>query len=239
MTDYTTDTLGKIGGNAVASAASAIPGKQANLITKQAGEGSDYLTRFRQAIMGQEALPHMFTRIGDELNMPNLRTAAVGLQNQLTNLPETYSKATRGFDVNANQLGRIIGTKAAALQPAVETATNALESAQGVQGQMIAANQAEQAKQLKPYETEQSFLTDRWAREQTGFTSANQQELDGLIAKMNAGVTLSEGEKQRANQLSIAEKGYANALKIAEMNNASSEKIASMKSSSDPLGLFG
>ncbi len=231
--DYANDALGRLGGNDVRDFARSLPGAQAGLIEKQKGESSDYLDRFRQAIMGQEGMSHMYRRIGDELNMPNLRTNAVNLQNQMTNLPETYSKATTGFDVNANQLNRIVGTKSAALAPAVETATNALNSARQQQGDMIGATQADQAKQLRPYETEQSFLTDRWAREQTGFTSANEQELNGLIAKMNAGVQLSEGEQQRINALAVAEKQFQASKYAAD------KQLEGVKYSADNSGGWG
>ncbi len=50
------------------------------------------------------------------------------------------------------------------------------------------------------------------------FTTENEQELNGLIAKINAGVTLSEGEATRANALAVAEKGYQNALDVAKQN---------------------
>lgn len=218
---YTTDTLSNVGGNQVSAVASSLPSAQAALTAKQTTEGTDYLTRLRQAIGGQEALPHMYTRIGNELNLPNLATNFNQVSNQMTNLPATYSAATRGFDVNANQLGRIVSTKQAALAPALTTATQNYNTAQTERDKMVAANQVDQARQLKPYDTEQSFLTDRWAREQTGFTSANGQELDALVSKMNAGVTLSEGEQNRANQLAVAEKEYQKAIKVAEINAAS------------------
>lgn len=224
--DYANEAIGKLGGTDVKNFATSLPGAQAGLINKQTGESSNYLDRFRQAIMGQEALPHMYTRIGDELGLPQAQQAYLNVNKTLAELPETYTAATRGTDTNANQLSRIIGTKSAALAPLAETTSTAYKNLQDQQNAMIAAEQANQAKQLKPFETEQSFLTDRWAREQTGFTSANEQELNGLIAKMQSGVQLSEGEQSRINQLSIAEKQMQNAKDIASMQIASSEKIA-------------
>lgn len=225
MASYATDTLNEFG-KPVSDFSSTIAPRRDALNAAQQGQESDYLTRYRQAIAGQEGLPHMYDRIGRELNMPNLRTSADTLNTTLANIPSTYSAATRGTETNANQLSRIISTKSAALAPTVTAANNAYQSAQDQQNKMIEAELTQQEKQLQPYATEQQFLSDRWAREQTGFTTDNQAELDSLIAKMNSGVTLSEGERQRANQLSIAEKQYQTQLKIAEMNNASSEKIA-------------
>jgi len=220
MADYTTDTLNKVGGQQITDFSMGIPAKRDALNAKADASTADYLSRYRQAIMGQEGLPHMYTRIGDELNIPNLRTSAVNLQNQMTNLPETYSKATRGFDVNENQLNRIVVTKSAALAPAVTTATNSYQSAQDMQQQMIAANQAEQQKQLTPFADEKSFLADKYARESTGFTADNQRVLDSLIAKMQSGVALSNEEQANINRLAVAEKSYQAAVKVAEINAA-------------------
>jgi hypothetical protein len=59
---------------------------------------------------------------------------------------------------------------------------------------------------------------ERQARETSMFSTQNEQELNALTAKMNAGIQLSEGEKNRANQLTIAREGFQNALKLAEQS---------------------
>lgn len=223
---YLEDSLAKTGANDVSAFAKTLPGAQAGLVAKQAGESNDFLTRLRQGIAGQEGLTHMVQRWGDQFNIPTLQKAVSGLTSTLANLPETYSKATRGFDVNENQLNRIVGGKSAALAPTLAGANAALSGAQQQQQQMIAATQADQAKQLKPFESEQAILSERWAREQTGFTAANGQELDGLIAKMNAGVTLSEGEQDRANKLAVAEKQYQASKYAADQQLAGQRAIA-------------
>ena len=61
-------------------------------------------------------------------------------------------------------------------------------------------------------------MSERASRESTGYTEDMQRELDGLIEKMKAGITLSEGEKERANRLAIAEKQYSTQLEIAKLN---------------------
>ena len=65
---------------------------------------------------------------------------------------------------------------------------------------------------MLPFERGFDLLQQRQAREFTGYTTNNQLELDRLLANMSAGVTLTEGEKTRANQLAIAEAGYRNQL---------------------------
>jgi len=227
----TDETLGKYYDPATGFASSVSTARNA-LNTKQEGQESDYLTRFRQAIMGQEGLPHMYQRIGDELNLPNLATNFNQVSNTMTNLPETYSKGTRGFDVNANQLGRIVSTKQAALAPALTTATQNYGTALNERDKMITAGQTQQEKELQPFKTEQDFLTDRWARESTGFTNDMGKELDTILAKAQAGITLTSEELNRANQLAIAEKNYQTAVKTKQMEIDAQSKYAPVPNTS-------
>ena len=169
---------------------------------------ADYLKRYTDFINSQEGASAMAGRIGTELGIPTLQANATMLRNTLTNLPSTYSKATTGYDVNQNQLSRIIGQKAGELSPMVQTAETSLAGAQGNLATRMGYEQADQAKALLPYQTEQDLLTDRLAREATLYSQENQNELNALIAKIDAGITLSEGEKNRAQELAIAEKNY-------------------------------
>jgi len=185
-------------------------------LTGQKGEQGDYLTRFTNAVKAQPTMSAMASRIGGELGLPQLQGNATMLRNTLTNLPSTYSGATRGFDVNANQLNRIIGQKSSELAPAVDTAERSLSDAQNTLSTRLGYEQADQQKELLPYQTEQSLLSERQARESTMFSQENQSELDGLIAKINAGITLSEGEKNRANQLAVAEQSFEHQKQLNE-----------------------
>jgi hypothetical protein len=184
----------------------------------QSALSADYLKRFSDFINGQEGASAMAGRIGTELGIPTLRANAGMLRDTLTNLPTTYSKAMTGRDVNANQLSRIIGQKSSELAPIVETTERALSSAQNDLNTRMGYEQFDQNKALIPYQTEKDLLAERQARETTLFSKDNENELTALIQKLNAGVTLSEGEKKRANDLAIAEKGYQSALEVAKIN---------------------
>ncbi len=184
------------------------------LLTSQNAMSDDFLNRYRGAVTGQERVSDMATRIGGELGLPQLQSNATMLRNTLTNLPSTYSKAVRGFDVNSNQLDRIIATKAGALAPAVATAENSLAGAQSTLDRRLGYEQIDQQKELLPFQTEQSLLSERLARETTAFDRTAESELNGLIQKIQAGITLSEGEKNRAQQLAIAEQNFQNQLKL-------------------------
>ena len=204
--------------NAGVNAATANSAKLANLFASQRGESNNFLGRYTGAINNQETSSAMADRIGSELGLPQMRANSQGLQNTLFNLPSTYSAATTGHDVNANQLSRIVGQKQSELAPAAALAQSNVSSAENSLNTRLGYGQADQAKALLPYGMESNLMSDTFARETTGYTNAMQGELDAIIGKMNAGVTLSEGEKNRAQALASAEMGYQNALKVAEIN---------------------
>lgn len=191
-----------------AQAAATKQGNQA-FMQGQTDQTSDFLNRYKQAIGGQETTSAMAGRLGSELGLPALNKNAFMLNQAVTNLPQTNIDASRGFDVNQNQLDRMTNHGLQKLSPLAQNATAQAQNAQSSLNTQMGYEQADQAKALTPFNTEQSMLSDRMARETTLYSQQNQQELDGLIAKMNAGVTLSEGEKNRANQLAVAEQQYS------------------------------
>ena len=174
----------------------------------QQGQEQDYLKRYTGAIQGQEGMTALSERIGQELGLPQLRKNATMLQTTLENLPSTWNTATRGFDVNQNQLDRIIGQKASELTPTVNKVYNALNAGEAQLGQRLGYAQTEQAKQLMPYQTEQSLITDRFAREATGYNQDSQNELNAILQKAQMGIQLTQWETDRADRLAEQEKQY-------------------------------
>lgn len=192
------------------------------VLGEERGDYNNYLGRYVGAIQGQENLPHMFDRIGRELGLPTLQQNALQANQTMANIPHTYSGAARGFDVNQNQLNRIVGTKQAAYAPVVQGANLALQGAQDTLGQRIGFTQQEQQKQLLPYEKEQAFLTDYLARKNTNFTFAAEKELSTALARAAAGQTFTGEELNRYNEIAKAKIAYDQAVKVAEINAAAS-----------------
>lgn len=194
----------------------------AGFLAGQQGQQSDFLNKYTNFINSSEGLGAMSNRINQELGIPQLQTNATNLRNLITNMPQTYSKATTGYDVSNSQLQRIIAQKMGEVAPALATAETSLTGAQNTADRRMQYSAADQARMEKPLTLEQSLLADRQARETTMFSADMGRELDALINKIQMGVTLSEGEKSRANALSIAEKGYQNALDLAKQKTGSS-----------------
>lgn len=182
-------------------------GRQA-LEGKVTGYETDYLDRYRRAIMGQENYDALAKRIGEELGLPQAQRISQQLGTSLRNVPYMTTAAARGFDVNENQRQRIIAQRQAELGPLATEATTTATNLQAQLGQRMGYAQAQYEKELLPYAYEKDFVSERTARELTGYDTYMQAELDGLIKKAEQGIQLSEGEKSRALQLSLAEMEY-------------------------------
>jgi hypothetical protein len=203
--------------NAPVTAAQAQKGQLDTLYANQDAQTNSYLKSYSDLINSQGTSQALANKIGNELNLPTLRSNANMLNTQMANLPSTYGAATRGFDVSQNALSRIIAQKSSELAPAQTTANNALSTAENNLSTRLGYAQSDWARQLQPLQEQGTLLSEKLTREATGYTTQMESELNAIIAKMNAGVTISEAEKNRANQLSIAEKSYQNALEVAKL----------------------
>lgn len=194
--------------NAPVAAAQAQKAATPGFLQGQDTQTQGYLGKLSGYVNSQPSTSDLASRIGAELGLPALQSNANSLNQNLLNLPSTYSKATTGFDVNANQLARVVGTKQAELAPLAQAATTQAQTAQGNVNQRLGYAQQDFQNGLIPLTTEGNMLNDKLARETTLYSQDNQNELNTLIAKMQSGVTLSEGEKNRAQELAISEKNY-------------------------------
>lgn len=171
----------------------------------QAGQEQDYLTRYRNAIGGQENTQAMANRLGTELGLPELRKTAFGLGQTLEGIPGVQTAATRGFDVNANQLQRIIAAKQAQIAPLYQKAVGQQQFAEGQLGEQLGYAQADRDRELLPFSAEGDFLSARLAREATGFSEDMGNTLSLYLNRLARGEQLSDAETARMNQLADAE----------------------------------
>jgi len=182
----------------------------AALNAAQAAKQEDFLGRFRTAIGAQEKLPDMAGRIGGELGLPNLQAVAGNAVQNIAAMPKQQTDATRGYNVNSNQLARIIGQKQAELAPQAQQAVTQQQNAENQLSTRLGYEVAQQQKELTPFTTEQSMLSEQLAREYSGFTTDKQNELQLVMQQISNGAALTQQELQNANNLAIAKMQYDN-----------------------------
>lgn len=187
------------------------------LLSGQQAQIGDYLQGYRNAIGGQETQQAMWNRLAQETGYPQLMQQATTLNNQLAMIPQTQISATRGYDVNANQLDRLMNMQQWKLAPLAQRATAQAQTAGQLMSGQIAATQAQQQKELLPYQAQQALLTDQLARQATMFTSQNESELQGLEYAMQTGAQLTSGQLDRYNELKKAQIAYNQAISTANI----------------------
>lgn len=201
----------------------------------QRKQEEDYMNRYKTALGSQESLTSMNERFGKELNLPALRQNAFTMQQALKSTPQVQSEATRGYDVNANQLQRIIAQKMSELSPAAQEATSQAQFAENQLGERLRLGQADQEKAMKPFEMEAKFLGERMAREFTGYSQDKQRELDMLMAKMNQQQQLTLAEQNRAHELAMAERNFEQQKQLNQQQFQQNLQLKS-SSSNDSVG---
>lgn len=174
----------------------------------QRNDINDFLGRYKTAIAGQTPYSALQERAENEYGVPQLQKTATTVQNAFNAIPGTYTSGAKGYDVNANQLSKIIGTKTSEMAPAVQASNTALSNATTAAGARTAQGIAQQEKELRPYASEQSMLGDALARESTGFTTEMEAKLNGYLDKMKQGIALSTTEYQEAQAYARAKLSY-------------------------------
>lgn len=186
-------------------------------LTGQKQDITDYLSRYGQAI------PRMTKQVEAGLNIPQLRQgflqgvqAAGNLQRSISGMPETVAGTTRDSMVTEAQRAAMVGKGQAQLGRALEATQAATQTAQA--GLNIAEQSAQKQieRNLLPFEKEADFMTQIQAREYSGYTFQNQQELDRLLANQKAGLQWTTDEANRANELAKAEWAYKQAIDAAK-----------------------
>ena len=186
----------------------------------------DFTNKFSSFVNKLPSTQSMADTFSNSLNLPNLRNNANSIQQTITDLPNTYSSAVRGTDVNNNQLQRIIGQRMGELAPMATNATNALNSAENQLGQRLGYAQQDITRQLMPIQNEASLFGQQLQTGANMFSQNMKGELDSIIAKMNGGIQLTEGELNRANQLAMAEKNNQASMNQLQYSSANSQHPA-------------
>ena len=182
-------------------------------------ETSDFTTKYQNAVAANPTVTQLYNTANNLYNVPQLAQNATNLANRVTNaVPDAYT-AARGYDIDSTDIGNSVASKLAYLTPQSNAATANYNTASGLASNYVTAGQAQNAQNLLPVQNEATLLAQQEAAQSTGWNSAAQSEFQGLIDKMNAGVTLSATEMTRANTLATAEENYQATVDAAQLKN--------------------
>jgi hypothetical protein len=185
----------------------------AQLIEQQKGQGEQFMGKL------SSALPAIRSRLEGDLNLPSLRDSAFNLTQTLKSIPGNENKIADQVGISAPRLAKRVAQKQSELAPSVQ---DAVSQAQFAEGEFTKRYGYE----TQPYQFEFDLLTDRFAREATGYSSEQQRGLDLLLAKMNEGLQLTLAEQNRASQLAESEKEYERQKELMKIQTDESVRLA-------------
>ena len=186
-----------------------------NLFGGQQNEQQKYIDAYKASIAQNPSATQLYEQANQKYQIPTLASNANYLQNQILQTPQQQLQMARGFNVDQNQVNNAVNQQLTRLSPLASSATNNLNTAMGLAQGEVQAGMEQNAINLLPVQKQGEMMSDLWAREASGFTTAAQAELQGLIAKMQSGVALSQSEMERANALANAQVSYQNAITAA------------------------
>ena len=200
----------------------------------------DLVSSYDQAIQGQEKYPALQQRYENRYMIPELREAMQtgreayqNVLNEINAIPETTKATTRDSMVTEGQAAGINQAKYEKLRPVAESLGQTVEQvgqllteAEANLNTAVAAEIAQQKKELEPFLWEYDLSNILSSMEMTGWSQANSNELTRLITNMQAGVQISEAEKNRAHELAMQEASFQNQLKYLQAQSDAQIRVS-------------
>jgi len=197
-----------------------------DLWNQQGSTQNQYMSAYKNAISSNPTAQDYYNQGMDKFNVQPLQNTANSLNNAMLQAPNSNLQAARGFNVDQNQIDQKTSQDLQRLGPAAQAAQNNATTAQGNALAYQNAGLQQNATNLLPIQQQGQYLMDSYARQQSGFTTVAQQQLQSLQDKMNQGVALSSAEMQAYTSLASSEQSYqaslassAASVKSAQINN--------------------
>jgi len=205
---------------------------------QQAGQSTDFRNRFSSFLGELETPEATRDRFANRYGYEDLADQYFRSSEMMGNLgsainaaPENIKQRTSGTMTTQSQLANIQNKEVGELMK-VYSQVGAVNEQQGQRLAYIEQNLnqaaqlelAQQSKIMQPWMMEYEDNAIVQARQYSGYTFANQMELERLLANQQAGLTWSNAEAERANQLAIAEKTFENNLRQVSLRGEEDRK---------------
>lgn len=194
----------------------ALPGQQKAALDARFAQNKqelgDYNTRYGAMV------PQVINDTSSKYKLGDLLGQATGLNTRIQNVTGNLTGEGAGGFATAGQVDKAISTN---YLPRFQTAVSNLQTG-------TALAQQEENQLLKPIQTEGELLTDRLAREATGYDNNQQRELDSLLAQLQANTTLTSEQMRRATALAQMENDYKIAKENASSKASTGERYVSI-----------
>lgn len=190
-----------------------------SLLNRQNKQQQDLFNKYYSQVKAQPSLTSLFSQQEQQYGLPQLQQSVGTVNNQISNVQglldnldeNTKSRTSGTFTTQAlldrqravegGDLNKQLGQVTNALTPLVNTYSVANQNI----GTFLNAAQNDRDTQLAPIQAQIGSLSDKFAREITGYTTSSQNELNTLLQKLQEQGTLYGADQQRAAQLAAQE----------------------------------
>lgn len=193
-----------------------------NLWNTQGTTQNNYFKAYTNAIANNPSVSDLYKTGNEMFNVPTLQANANLLNNTILQTPNSNLDAAKGFNYDQNQVNQKTSQDLQRLGPIAAAATANANTAEQNAGNYVTAGIAQNNFNLLPIQEQGQYLMDSYARQQSGFTTVAQAQLQALQDKMDQGVALSTSEMSAYASLTTAKTNYENTL--ANANAAIQEK---------------
>jgi hypothetical protein len=199
------------------------------LIAKQNAQQESLFSNYENIRKGQEALPALYNRLQTEAGIPGLAQASQSIKdeiyktkNTLDRLAEDVTARTTGTLTTDAQRRRLttaeseplqtnLGRLGTGLAPIADMLTSANQSV----ATQLGLQTQQQDRELEPVKMRINAISDRFAREITGFTSSKETELSAVLDKLTRDRQLSDRDWELAQTLAAEERAFARQKSLA------------------------
>lgn len=215
--------------------AESMAAQQNALLERQKQEQEGLFGQYETAIGSQEKATDMYGRIRTDLGIPGMSESFQAIQGEIYNvknildrLDENVTSRALGSNMTEAQRQRLVAAEGETLRnqlgrlgTGLEPIAQALSAAQGELATLLQLGMKDQDTQLQPLMLRINALSDRFAREMTGFTENKQTTLDALIDKIERERYISDRDWELAQQLAAEERDFARQKELAKMRGSS------------------
>lgn len=219
-----------------------------DLINQQNNTQQGLFDQYTAASNAQEKLPDLYTRLQNEAGIPDLTNQLQTYKDQiyrtkdlLDQLDDNVTSRTRGTLTTEAQRNAIIAqesnplnTTLSRLGTGMQPIVDQLTGAQGQLSTLLPLYEQQQEKDLDPLKMQIDSLSDRFARELTGFTTERENSLNALMDQITRGRQLDDASLEQAQKLAEDEAEYQRQRSLAAQQASYLNQPNSSTASSGP-----
>lgn len=202
------------------------------LLTRQNAEQESLFSNYENIRKNQEALPALYNRLQTEAGIPGLSQASQSIKDEiyktkdrLDRLAEDVTARTTGTLTTEAQRRRLttaeaeplqtnLGRLGTGLQPIADMLTSANQSV----STQLGLQTQQQDRELESVKLRINAISDRFAREITGFNTAKETELSAVLDKLQRDRQLSDRDWELAQTLAAEERAFSRQKALARDN---------------------